>query len=559
MIHLRQRCKRCSDDDVDCSLQDRGPSRIDEVRQQPSPHYNNAALALPNHQETETLFGTHAEAGLQDRPSAARTTSFAATDESPGLQQRGGDEASKSEQRYATMLSLLESDESSTASTRTTTKLISGTNPLSALLGKELKHKIVTNSCSFRTPDPIRGSHLAAPRRHGSIHTYDWESYYRTLGGSEPRLQYLRALNCFKLPSASQCAQLLEIYFSRVHPVLPILDRKELLSRYYGSGEPPSLIVLHAIFLAAYRYMPAGVQADDSVSEVRSHCDDLHAKLHALIEDEVKVDRIAVVRATLLASLHWEGREGLNSAIDNLSIAIRLCQELGFHRKQKGPFPADRETDDKLHRRLWWCAYVLDRFNASQEGTPLLINELDCDLDALTEEDFAGEDELTHQATCMSLSLAQIIEDVIRTLYTPGEDHTTLFTSRGLRTRQSLGLRLEQVATRIKTQLLSGKEVTACDLEHDAPDTSALLGAFLMTQCVNLEPDQDPANKQIVWMPSESLCTDPSYSTKSHQVRAFTPPGMPAAAMRPISCIALSICNGKTCCGFLGPSLYMPW
>ena len=37
--------------------------------------------------------------------------------------------------------------------------------------------------------------------------------------------------------------------------------------------------------------------------------------------------------------------------------------------------------------RIWWCAYTLDRLCAAQEGTPFLINEGDCDVELLTEDD----------------------------------------------------------------------------------------------------------------------------------------------------------------------------
>lgn len=485
MGDLAQRCRRCEDDDTPCSLQDQSAAVGPYAQLQTPLDFDNCLIVPPEPIHSAISAGDDAAR----RPAISATPSTAASGSLRlPSQTRSVDLGGKSEQRYATMLSLCQQGESGTGisqdsnSRHKTSKLISGTNPLSALLGKDLKHKIVTNSCSFRTPDPGPGSAPAVPRRGASIHTYNWEQYYRAWGTSEARLQYLGALDCFTLPGPAHCAQLLEIYFAHIHPVLPIIDRRDFLPRYYGSGEPPSLVLLHAVFLAAARHSPVTPNADGGISEIRSHCDNLHDKLHALIESEVKIDRIAVVQASLLASLHWEGREGLNSAIDNLSIAVRLCQELGFHRKQQSLLAADNVADDKLHRRLWWCTYALDRFNAAQEGTPFLINELDCDVDELIEADFEGEDELSRQAAGINVALAHIIQDAVRGLYAPGEDHKTLFTSRGVRQRQALGLRLEQVATRIRTELMSGKELTACGLDTNPPDTAALCGAFLLTQ-----------------------------------------------------------------------------
>lgn len=420
---------------------------------------------------------------------ATRATTSAAQESSPlistQVQQNADDVAHstsngpRSELRYANMLSLLDRKDASQVPPGQSTKLIAGTNPLSALLGKDLKHKIVTNSCSFRTPDPTNTARQPTLMRGSGIHSCDWEQSYRSMGLPEPRIQYLKAIDCFRLPNSARCAELLEIFFSYVHPMVPIIDRSDFLSRYYGGDEPPSLVILHAVFLSASRYAHDSGNLVDGVSEVRSMCDELHNKLKALIEAEVTSDRIAVTQASLLASLHWEGREGLNSAIDNLSIAVRACQEMGLHRKQQEQVPT--EGQQPLKRRIWWCLYAMDRFNAAQEGTPFLINELDCDVDLLTSQDVADEDQLTQSVVILNLTLSRLVEDAIRSLYMPGEDHTTLFTSRGSLLRQRLDLQLEQLAQLITKTLVGGNRPE--DPSSGEPhDRYSLFGSILLTQ-----------------------------------------------------------------------------
>lgn len=423
--------------------------------------------------------------GVGVSPATATTTNVAQATSSllsPQVSQNVDEKGNgpRSELRYATMLSLLDKKEASQLPQGQSTKLIAGTNPLSALLGKDLKHKIVTNSCSFRTPDPTNTARRPALMRGLGIHSCDWEQSYRSMGLPEPRLQYLKATGCFKLPSPSRCAELLEIFFSYVHPMVPIIDRKDFLARYYGGDEPPSLVVLYAVFLSASRYAHDSGQSNDGVSEVRSICDELHNKLRALIEAEITSDRIAVIQASILASLHWEGREGLNSAIDNLSIAVRACQEMGLHRKQETNNHS-LDGQQTLQRRLWWCLYAMDRLNAAQEGTPFLINELDCDVDLLTTKDVASEDQLTQSVTMLNLSLSRLVEDTVRTLYMPGEDHTTLFSSRGALLRQRLDLQLEQLAQQIIRKLLPGGNLSGGSSSNE-PDRYSLFGSILLTQ-----------------------------------------------------------------------------
>ena len=64
--------------------------------------------------------------------------------------------SSRNEARYSNMLELIQgrSSELGTSNSTMQTKLIGDTNPLSALLQKSLKHKIVTSLCAFRSPDP---------------------------------------------------------------------------------------------------------------------------------------------------------------------------------------------------------------------------------------------------------------------------------------------------------------------------------------------------------------------------------------------------------------------
>lgn len=496
MIPDHQSCKRCEHDVVTCSLQiapaPRGIDRVQQQQQQ-NPPLNVSPVLLDASQQRD--FPPHQMPYLDlvnavNTPTLVSPSATAATTgplEHPGPGRKG-------EHRYATMLSLMDkensNDMSSGAAGGKATKLISGTNPLSALLGRDLKHKIVTNSCSFRTPDPMVAEARVArvSRRGSSVQDHNWEQSYRNLGIREARIQYLIALGCFQLPPPQECGQLLSIYFAHIHPFLPVLDRKEFLSRYYGSGEPPSLVLLHAVFLAACRYVPVAQQPEDAMSETRQRCDRLHEKLRALIETEVANDRVVVVQASLLASLHWEGREGLNSAIDNLSLGIRICQELGYHRKQSDLPATQRNNSDNIvsERRLWWCAYALDRLSAAQEGTPFLINEMDCDVDELTETDLVDEDELTRQTTLISVSLARIIEDTVRNLYAPGESHITLFTPRALRQRQALSLRLDHLAARVREHILlpaqSGGGSSRGSSQGTPLDTVAICGAFLLTQ-----------------------------------------------------------------------------
>ncbi|KAF2161430.1 hypothetical protein M409DRAFT_28161 [Zasmidium cellare ATCC 36951] len=326
-------------------------------------------------------------------------------------------------------------------------KLIGDTNPLSALLRRELKHKIITNLCSFRAPDPSDSQRLSICRLPTGS-GWDWKTHYTSIDLSPAKLQYLDALGCFRSPRPSHSGQLLDVYFTHVHPYLPVIDRAEFLSRFFGHGEPPPLVRILAVFLAAARYCDKSFDetlvSKDEGDDVRSICDILYHRLRALVDVDVGSQRLAVLQASILASLHWEGREGVNSSLDALAISVRIAQEMGLHRRDE---VCVSNPTTRLQKRMWWSIFAMDRMNAAMEGTSFLINELDCDVPPLVAEDFV-DDEAVRDAALLNCDLALIINDSVRWLYSPSVRRDTIFTRAGEMQRDHITRQLAQLDER---------------------------------------------------------------------------------------------------------------
>lgn len=421
-------CRRCEEDGHQCSLEPQHPSSLYVFDLNPDTATSNDHLPNSGDKAVSQTSGQLIRDGLQKMQHNAilnpnpfqlihneaqpaeyihpSTTSMASH--------------GRTELRYSSMLDIIQQKTKTNDQNSTTfgaSKLILGTNPLSALLVGDLKHRIVTNSCSFRTPDPPSHSRAPIRRQRTGIGGWDWERYYENAGMNMHRLRYLRDIGCFELPPPDLCGRLLEVFFSHVHPMLPVIDRKSFLSQYYGMNNPPSLVVLHAVFLAAARYVDLSVLGAGCQGR-RDYCDTQHGKLKALLDDDILFDRLAIIQASLLASLHWEGREGTNSAVHSLSLAVRVAQEMGLHRSFNESQSREEGHESKaFQRRLWWSIYTLDRFNAAQEGIPFTINEIDCDTPDLNDTDFRHEDELTQKVMMISFRLARIVEEAIRGVY----------------------------------------------------------------------------------------------------------------------------------------------
>ncbi|KAI9728098.1 MAG: hypothetical protein M1834_007814 [Cirrosporium novae-zelandiae] len=399
------------------------------------------------------------------------------------------------EARYSTMLHLLEGNEKPKRSKTNDwqrLKFIGDTNPLLGLLHKDLKCKIVNSLCTFRTPDPPIEPKKPVPFRSAGVSGWDWEQSYSASPLDRVRFEYLKGLGCFNMPSREICGGLLETFFSHVHPMLPVLDRKDFLARYYGLDEPPPLVLITAILLAAARYASPSMNIvgsrtknrnghdnpDDDGSqtstkspmEIREQCDILYNRVRALVDTDVTTQRMAVMQACILASLHWEKREGVNSSLDSLGLAIRIGQEMGLHRRVDGILSSSQDlAGQHLSRRIWWCMYALDRFNAAQEGAPLLINEDDCDIESITDDDFTDEDSITRLTATFNISLAIIIEKAIRKLYAVRNTSADLQCM--IYTRDQLGDALDNLEQQIQT-FFSGEISTTANKPQNNPRAS---------------------------------------------------------------------------------------
>lgn len=182
---------------------------------------------------------------------------------------------------------------------------------------------------------------------------------------------------------------------------------------------------------------------------LRETCDALHLQLRALVDVEIVSDRFTTLQSLLLSSLHWEGREGINSSTDALTTAVRIAQEMGLHRNNSSVTSGKHST---LPRRIWWCLFALDRFGAATEGTPCVINEGDCDTIALSPSDFDDEHKSVRELTMANVELAFIVQDAIRSLYSPYLSPESLHTRFGATHRERITSDLVRFEGRCTTQ-----------------------------------------------------------------------------------------------------------
>jgi hypothetical protein len=170
-------------------------------------------------------------------------------------------------------------------------------------------------------------------------------------------------------------SSLIEIYFSRINSILPILDEAEFRQGYHN--KVASSILVEAICLVAAKDKRAASflrlrQDRATLMKPREFSKAIHASIHESLKNNVDCDRITLIRILVLMSLHAEGLDGAEEASMFLTQAIHHVHTLGLHLGKTG-----NPIDEVSLRKLFWCIWSLDRLNAATNGRPMIINDRD--------------------------------------------------------------------------------------------------------------------------------------------------------------------------------------
>lgn len=225
---------------------------------------------------------------------------------------------------------------------------------------------------------------------------------------------YLSAFNVNLLPPSEHLEALLSIYFSSIHPILPIVDKTELTDG--NSRDGPSVLLQQAICLIAAKHTKARphLTFNDSVLlPPRDFAKRLYKSITAALSVNMEMSKVLLIQVLALLSMHAEGPAGNEQASLHLAQAIHHAHTLGLQ------FGRAR-SDDKAEyaTQLFWCLWSLDKLSCATNGRPLLIHDHDNNL-----ESPVSKPELKRTPFGIWLQLAGALDHVI-TFYRPNTDPT---------------------------------------------------------------------------------------------------------------------------------------
>jgi hypothetical protein len=177
-------------------------------------------------------------------------------------------------------------------------------------------------------------------------------------------------------PSPAVVEPLIAIYFSKIHPILPLLDEAEFRREFTNNTVAEPLV--HAMCLVAAKDAAAEphMQLSGSASVLisREFCSRLHATIMAATRVPIKYEKIALIRILALLSLHDEGPDGAEEASLCLTQALHHVQTLGWHLGQHNGIGSE---DGLTTKRIFWCLWSLDRVSGCIRGRPIMMSDVD--------------------------------------------------------------------------------------------------------------------------------------------------------------------------------------
>lgn len=204
-------------------------------------------------------------------------------------------------------------------------------------------------------------------------------------------LEILKLRGAFFLPSHDLAIDIINSYFERVHPLMPVINRTEFMRKFHDPNDSPLLMLLQAVLLCGCRVSQNPLLLDANGSNNLA-CLTFFRRAKALYETNYESDPICLIQTIILIGLYWEGPEDVTkNSFYWTRVALGLAHGFGLQRDVSSSTSLT-DSEKKIWRRIWWCLFEKDRNVAIAFGRPSVIDLNDCDVPMLTIDDF-NEDE----------------------------------------------------------------------------------------------------------------------------------------------------------------------
>jgi hypothetical protein len=191
---------------------------------------------------------------------------------------------------------------------------------------------------------------------------------------------------------------LVKLYFQFVHPIFPVLSKSRTLISYATS----KLDIPASLRGVIYGLASAFLTQDQTLTDTPPISQALlfeHA--HAALNRELDSPKLSTLQACLLI-LHQQPE--INGTTEGSRIWVFACQasacaqSLGLH--QDPSYWKMASWEKKLRKKLWWAAYITDRWTSLCHGNHPHLSGDSFDTSDLEMEDLACDEDVTGLPGC---------------------------------------------------------------------------------------------------------------------------------------------------------------
>ncbi|KAF5352426.1 hypothetical protein D9756_005920 [Leucocoprinus leucothites] len=206
-----------------------------------------------------------------------------------------------------------------------------------------------------------------------------------------------------RLPSWDVQDRLIEVYFTYIHPVFPVIHRSRFLAEYHykkhgarrqspknhqqsprpePTQEVTSLLLL-AIFAIAARFCDDEMPLPPTGKMWEAGCQYLDLA-RGLLAKVFHVSRPSTVQALLLLGYREFGIGSMEQGWIFIGMAIRMAFDLGLNCDSSKWTAHGHELfspeETQTRRQIWWASVLADRYGSLYMGRPTMIKDSDSDV-----------------------------------------------------------------------------------------------------------------------------------------------------------------------------------
>lgn len=175
------------------------------------------------------------------------------------------------------------------------------------------------------------------------------------------------------LPPLPNATALSNLYFEKMHPIIPFVDQNGFQS--LPTNDPRRILLQQGICLAASKLFVSNqhliLPGSDSPLTYRDFGNRMSAAMRLILELGLVTDKIVRIQAFGLMAHFADGPEGGDVASQFLGRSMQHLMTLGLHVR------GSHQSAEPYGITLFCCIWALDRMNAAFHGRPVMMHERD--------------------------------------------------------------------------------------------------------------------------------------------------------------------------------------